>query len=118
MRASGRRRFFRHVAALLVTAQAVAYALAPIAEARTAHTPEAVSHIEASHSAACVIVHRPDTCIACQMLSMRAGEPKGDATLLPAGALRTIPCETSAGLALRAGVDRSHNSRAPPAVTT
>lgn len=62
----------RLLALALVTTQVAAYALAPYAEARTSNPPDLVTHVEAADAGVCAPIHRPDSCLACQMMSLRA----------------------------------------------
>ena len=109
----GRFPLVRRLALVLGTAQAFAYAAAPFAEARVEHAPAAAA-IEAGHSADCVKLHRPDTCVFCQLGSMRARH--AECARLPAAG-RILAAGHSAPSTVqpaRVAHHRSH-SRAPPA---
>lgn len=113
MNRPGRLSLFRRMALALVAAQALAYALSPVVESGAAQRAEA--GIERSHSG-CSIVHRPDTCIACQLMAVRARAPHAGDTDLPGGGrvlAENAPRTTNHAPRTppRAGL----HSRAPPA---
>jgi len=65
------RPLLQRLAALLATAQLVAYAVAPVIEAQVERAPGPVS-VEEGHSTHCVSVHQAATCLACQLVVTRA----------------------------------------------
>ena len=113
MRWTIRGRTLKRLALALATAQLVAYAAAPVIEARTEH-PAGPIAIERTHTAHCVRVHQPDTCLACQLGSMRARA--GERTSVPASPTRAVATDpaTSTAAQPRAPPHTVH-SRAPPA---
>jgi hypothetical protein len=76
MMALGRSRpAFRRFALALAACQLLAYGSAPFIEAMTERTP-GVTHIEAAHTAACVILHSANSCMACQLLTTHAQQAR------------------------------------------
>lgn len=100
--------------AVLVVVQVAAYALSPYAEARASGAAGAVITIEAAHSDACVVAHRPDDCLACQLLTGRSLTPR--APVLAVAALEPVAVDPAALEAADTGATGGtrNNSRAPP----
>jgi len=65
------RPILRRLALVLAAAQVVAYVAVPVLEAATERNP-GPAHIEPAHSDACIPVHAPDACLACQLLTAQA----------------------------------------------
>lgn len=108
----------RVIAALLLVVQVASYGLAPYAEARSSAGSHAVPTVEGRHGDDCVVVHRPDNCLACQLLSPQSGPPLAT-TLVP-----LLPGSSSHAVALVAGAPHQarltapHDSRGPPPLPT
>src|SRR5712672_593875 len=75
-----KRTLFRRLALALAAAQLVAYAAVPVLEALTERAPGPVA-LERAHTASCVVLHTPDSCLACQLLS--AHGQRADGACLP-----------------------------------
>src|SRR5262245_5691270 len=102
----------KRLAMALATAQLLAYAAAPIIEAQTERAPGPVA-IERSHTAQCVRVHQPESCLACQLVSARARA--GERTRVPELATQQASLEPAARTASQPRAPpRSTRSRAPP----
>lgn len=112
------RKLPRLFAVALVASQAAAYALAPVAEARAASPVGPVSHVEASNDGVCVVIHQPDHCLACQLLSLRSRAPQtGQSAVHTPHAVRLAAAAAPvAGPRWRA-VFSPLQPRAPPAVS-
>lgn len=105
----------RLFAVALVASQAAAYALAPVAEARAATPVGPVSHVEASNDGVCVVIHQPDHCLACQLLSLRSRAPQSSqpAVNAPHSVRHAAATSAAAGPGWRA-VSSPLQPRAPP----
>jgi hypothetical protein len=104
---------FRRFALAVAACQLLAYAAAPVVEALTETAPGPVS-IERAHTASCVVLHAPDTCLACALLGVHAERPRP--TCVPASAI-DAPLARAAlrDAAPPRAPPRSTHSRAPPA---
>jgi hypothetical protein len=65
---------FRRFALALAAAQLLAYAVAPVIEGAT-ERPSTGASVESGHTKACIPLHAPDACLACQLLVMHAQRP-------------------------------------------
>jgi hypothetical protein len=102
----------RRLALALATAQLVAYAAVPVVEGRTERVggPEA---LERNHTATCVVLHSPISCLACQLLSAHGQRAAGASVPASWLAGRATAVIGEAFASLRPA-DRSLHSRAPP----
>ncbi len=110
-------RLIRLVAVALIAAQLGAYALSPYAEARAGGVAGPTPTIEQQHGDDCVVLHRPDHCLACQLLLLRfrATPPS---THLPQTAATALPVAISAARpSAPSPVPALHESRGPPVTT-
>jgi hypothetical protein len=107
----------RLVAVALIAAQVGAYALSPYAEARAGGAAGQMPTIEQQHGDDCVVLHRPDHCLACQLLSLRfrAMPTAAPLPLITARLVRSAPGRARIPLPARLAV--SHDSRGPPVTT-
>jgi hypothetical protein len=106
------RPLFRRLALALAAAQIVVYAAAPVLEALTERAPGPVA-LERSHSSACVVLHAPDSCLACQLLSALGQAARG--TCLPVALSDAVSPATSEHSAWTPRAPpRNSRSRAPP----
>ena len=107
----------RLVAVVLIGAQLGAYALSPYAEARTGGAAHLTPTIEQQHGDDCVVLHRPDHCLACQLLSLRFRSTPSAAPL-PLAIARLVPSAPGRSpIPLPARSAASHDSRGPPVTT-
>ena len=101
----------RRLALVLATAKLVAYAAVPLVEGRTERLAGAA--LERSHTTACVVLHSPVSCLACQLLSAHGQRAGG--TTVPASCLAgTAPAVLGEAFASSRPPDRTLRSRAPP----
>ena len=107
----------RLVAVVLIAAQVGAYALSPYAEARAGGAAGPMPTIEQQHGKNCVVLHRPDHCLACQLLSLRFRAASA-ATPIPLAIATSSPVATTDE---RSSPQSQHtavqNSRGPPVTT-
>jgi hypothetical protein len=112
MRWTIRGRTLKRLAFALATAQMLAYAAAPVIEAQTEHAP-GPTHIERTHSSHCVRIHQPDTCLACQLVSLRARA--GERTSVPVMTSQVAASDPAARtVTVPRAPPRTTRSRAPP----
>jgi hypothetical protein len=106
------RPLFRRLALALAAAQIVVYAAVPVLEALTENAPGPVA-LERAHTSSCVVLHAPDSCLACQLLSTHGQAARG--TCLPAQLSDAVtPATTSRSSWTPRAPPRSTRSRAPP----
>ena len=106
------RRALRRLALALAACQMVAYAAVPIVEGRTERAAGPVA-IERNHTATCVVLHSPASCLACQLLT--ATGLRADGASVPASSLaRSAAQVIGEVVAASRPPDRSLQSRAPP----
>ncbi len=105
---------FRRFALALAAAQIVAYAVVPVLEARSERAPGPVA-LERAHTSSCVVLHAPDSCLACQLLSAHGQAARG--ACLPAALVDLVSpaAAPQSGWTPRAP-PRSSRSRAPPSL--
>lgn len=107
-----RRPLLRRLALALAAAQIVVYAAAPVLEALTEHAPGPVA-LEHAHTHACVVLHAPDSCLACQLLSTLGHAARGACLPVVASDAIAPAASTYAAWTPRAP-PRGTRSRAPP----
>jgi hypothetical protein len=113
-----KRKLSRLFAVALVASQAAAYALAPVVEARAATPAGSVSHVEASNDGVCVVVHQPDHCLACQLLSLRSRALQAAPAAIHTPSAVRLAAATTAIAGPRWRADSSPlQPRAPPAAS-
>jgi hypothetical protein len=101
----------RRLALALATAQLVAYAAVPVVEGRTERS--AGPALERTHTATCVVLHSPISCLACQLLATHGQRAGG--TTVPASRLAVrAPAVIGEAFASSRSPNRSLQSRAPP----
>jgi hypothetical protein len=106
------RPLLRRCATVFATAQLLAYAVAPIVEAQVERAPGPVA-VENGHSAHCVKVHQPATCLACQVTTSRArAEPQSHVPEL--SATDAPPPSARLRVATTRAPPARPRSRAPP----
>jgi hypothetical protein len=107
-----RRPLFRRLVLALAAMQIAAYASAPVLEALSEHAPGPVA-LERAHTHSCIVLHVPDSCLACQTLSALGHSARG--TCIPVALSDVVSPTASAqsGWTPRAP-PRSTRSRAPP----
>jgi hypothetical protein len=104
----------RRLALALAATQLVVFALAPVLEAMT-ERPATAGAVEAAHDG-CVRVHRPATCMACILSSVRARVAAG--VRVPVGTSITRFTDGAQPAAVPPfGPRHTPSSRAPPALT-
>ena len=106
------RPLLRRLALTFAVMLIAAYASAPLVEALTEHAPGPVS-LEATHTASCVVLHSPDSCLACHLLTTHGRRPDG-AVLPLVVALERAPLAIAASSAEPRAPPRTTHSRAPP----
>ena len=105
-------RLFRRFALALATAQIVVYAAGPALESLSDRAPGPIA-LERTHTSSCVVLHAPDSCLVCQLLTT-AFQPASSASLPVAASNVVAPAVLSlTSLAPRAP-PTSLGSRAPP----
>jgi hypothetical protein len=103
---------FRRLALALAAAQIMAYAIAPTLESRTDRATGPVA-LERAHTHACVVLHAPDSCLACQLLSAHGQQAR--AACLPLALRDAVsPAASEHASAAPRAPPRTTRSRAPP----
>jgi len=106
------RPLFRRLALAFAAAQIVVYAVAPLLESRNARTTAPVS-LERAHTHSCVVLHAPDSCLACQLLSVHGQAGRG--TCLPLALNDAVsPASSVQPVWAPRAPPRGTRSRAPP----
>ncbi len=107
-----RRPLFRRLVLALALAQITAYASAPALESRSEHAAGPVA-LERAHTHSCIVLHAPDSCLACQLLSAHGQVPRG--TSLPVAlVLAVAPAASEHSAWTPRAPPRNTRSRAPP----
>ena len=106
------RPLFRRLALALAAAQIVVYAAAPVLEALTERAPGPVA-LERAHTSACIVLHAPDSCLACQLLSTHGQVGRGTCPPVGSKELASPAASAQAAWTPRAP-PRSTRGRAPP----
>jgi len=102
----------RRLALALAAAQLLAYAAAPLIESRAERAPGPVA-LERTHTASCVVLHAPDSCLACQLLTIHGQRPEGACVPLAVTSREAATNPRLAAWTPRAPPGTLH-SRAPP----